>query len=312
MYQQPGIQTRRVTDKLADIRASVGDTRLIQFPSLTTGNTRIYAKAEWEQAGGSVKARAAFAIIEDALRTGKWTQGKRLLDASSGNTAIAYASIAGSLGMACTICLPSNASQERKDTLIRLGAELIYTSPLEGTEGAQKVAREMVAAKPETYYYADQYSNPNNWKAHYRGTAREILTQTRGKVTAFTAGLGTTGSFCGTVKGLREKLSSAAFVALQPDSPMHGLEGWKHLETADTPAIYQPHLQDELMLISTEEAYAMIKFIARKEGLLLSPSSAANLVGAQRLASRYTEGNIITLLPDSIERYGEVKRELLS
>ncbi len=232
-----------------------------------------------------------------------------MLDASSGNTAIAYATLLQPLGWKTTICLPANASMERKNILRNLGAELILTSPLEGTDGAQRVAKELSDAHPETYFYADQYSNAANWKAHYFHTAEEIWQQTQGSVTHFVSGLGTTGTFTGTGKRLKE-LGEIHLVALQPDQPLHPLEGWKHLDTARVPSIYDSQLADETRMIQTDQTFDFIRFMAKHEGLHLSPSSAANLQGAHQIAKEIKTGVIVTTLPDTLDRYGEIRNEI--
>ncbi|MFZ1675930.1 MAG: cysteine synthase family protein [Saprospiraceae bacterium] len=288
----------------------IGNTPLLLIKSLSTDRVRIWAKAEWEQPGGSVKARAAHAIISSAIKTGQLNRNISLLDASSGNTAIAYATLLHNLGWIPTICLPSNASSERKSLLTSLGVKLILTSPLEGTDGAQEVAKELYASNPGAYFYADQYSNEANWKAHYLTTAQEIWRQTNGKITHFVAGLGTTGTFTGTGRRLKE-LGDIKLIALQPNSPLHGLEGWKHLNTtAHTPAIYDPHLADETLEIDSDQAFKMIRFIADHEGLYISPSGAANLIGAIEVATGVSDGDIVTTIADTLERYKEVHKEI--
>lgn len=259
---------------------------------------QLFAKLEWQQLGQSVKARPAFQILKDALLSGQLHPGKRLLDASSGNTAIAYASIGAALGIAVTICLPENASSGRKHMLQSLGAEVIFTSPLEGTDGAQFTAKELASARPDRYFYADQYNNPNNWKAHYYSTAREVYHQSCGKLTHFVAGLGTSGTFTGTTRKLREVNPNIEFIALQPDSPMHGLEGWKHMETAQVPGIYDETLADRIDEVSTTSAIKWQQRFAQTEGMLLSLSAAANLAGAIQVAEAIDEGLIVTLFPD--------------
>lgn len=289
---------------------NIGGTPLADFASLSSEGVRVCAKLEWHQAGSSVKARAANQIIRAAQDSGKLREGITLLDASSGNTAIAYATLLQRLHLKATICLPSNASEKRISTLRSLGADLVLTSPFEGTEGAQAVARELFMEHPERFFYADQYSNPANWQAHHFGTGREILEQTGGKVTHFVAGLGTTGTFTGTTRRLKEYHPGIQAIALQPDSPMHGLEGWKHLATASMPKIYDDTLADACLEISSEEAYEMIRYIARHEGYLLSPSAAANLVGAVNVARQLDHGVVVTVLPDSLERYDEVSEHV--
>ena len=285
---------------------NIGDTPLVRFSSLSTDQVEVLGKLEWMQAGGSVKARAADQIIWLARENRLLRDGMALLDASSGNTAIAYATILKHMGLRTVICLPSNASAKRIRTLEALGAELVFTSPFEGTEGAQVEARKLYEEHQSSFFYADQYSNPANWQAHYQATAAEIIEQTDSKLTHFVAGLGTTGTFTGTVRRLKALDPSIRAIALQPDSPMHGLEGWKHLETASVPRIFDPTLEDARLEVASEDAYEMIRYIAHHEGYLISPSSAANLVGAHRVAQSLKSGKVVTILPDSLERYEEV------
>jgi len=287
----------------------VGNTPLLLIKSLSTDRIRIWGKAEWDQPGGSVKARAAHAIISKAIRSGQLHSRNSLLDASSGNTAIAYATLLKHLGWKPTICLPSNATTERKNILKALGAHLILTSPLEGTDGAQQVARDTFSSNPDKYYYADQYSNDANWQAHYLTTAEEIWNQTKGKITHFVAGLGTTGTFIGTGRRLKE-LGQVELVALQPDHPFHPLEGWKHLATAHHPKIYDDSLADQTLVIDSSGVFDMIRSIAVHEGLYISPSGAANLLGALEVASGIEDGDIVTTLADNLDRYHEVRKEI--
>jgi cysteine synthase B len=280
-------------------------TRLFNKPGVT-----IYAKKEWEQLSGSVKARAGYAIFKAAIENGSLTNQKTLLDATSGNTGIAYATIGHRLGVPVTLCLPENASPERKEILRSLGAEIIYTSRFEGTDGAQQVAKALAAEQPHAYFYADQYKNDNNWKAHYYYTAGEIFDALPG-ITHFVAGLGTTGTFTGTGRRLKELNPAIHLTSLQPDHPLHGLEGWKHLETAMVPAIYDSTLADENLEVGTEEAWAMVKAAYHYEQLLLSPSSAANLVGALRVAAKLEHGIVVTILPDNADKYNNIIKKLL-
>lgn len=273
-------------------------------------NVHIYAKKEWMQLSGSVKARAGYNIIRRAIEAGELTFDKTLLDATSGNTGIAYAHIARKLNINVALCLPENASRERKDILESLGVEIILTSRFEGTDGAQQVARTMAKENPGRYFYADQYKNNNNWKAHYYGTAIEIFEAVPG-ITHFIAGLGTTGTFIGTGRRLRELTPSIQLISLQPDFALHGLEGWKHLETAVVPEIYDPSVADANFPVSTEEAYRTLRETWHKEGLLLSPSAAANLAGTIRVAEQLEEGVLVTVLPDNGEKYGELIQRLL-
>jgi len=307
--------TTRPKSRKSDIDSvgkDIGNTPLLLIPALSSDTVKVYAKCEWDQLSGSVKARAAFSIIRNALDKGGLYPGKSLLDASSGNTAIAYGYIAKALGVDVTICLPRNASQRRIEMLNDLGVEIVYTSPFEGTEGAQQKARELFAADPDKYFYADQYSNEANWQAHYFGTAPEIIEQTQGLITHFVAGLGTTGTFIGTTKRLKEEIPHIKCVGLQPDSPMHIMEGWKHLETADVPRIYDVTAADVVQEVSSEDALEMIKRIDSAMGVRISPSSAANLVGAANLAKTIERGVIVTVLPDSIDRYKEIENELFN
>lgn len=298
-------------ESLDEIGNMIGNTPLMQIKkAFDKPGVTIYAKLEWRQLGQSVKSRPAFQIIKDAILAGDLGNGRKLLDATSGNTGIAYASICGRLGIPLTICLPSNASVERKSILKALGAELIYTSPLEGTDGAQAKARELYQKNPREYFYADQYNNENNWKAHYYGTAREIYHQTDGTITHFIAGLGTTGTFTGTGRKLREVNGDIRLIALQPETALHGLEGWKDLETAKVPGIYDSSVHDEVRSVSTGDAYEWLKIFAREEGILISPSAAANLAGAVKLAREITSGVIVTVFPDDATKYQEVINEL--
>jgi cysteine synthase B len=305
-------QKQALLEKAIALGDRVGNTPLHHFSAELTGNSRVklVGKMEWMQIGGSVKARAAYSIIRDAVETGRLTENTILLDATSGNTGIAYAAIAKELGIKVTLCMPSNASIERKQILTDLGVDIIYTSPLEGTDGSQQVARELAQENPDKYFYADQYKNENNWKAHYNTTAVEILNQVP-TITHFVAGMGTTGTFVGTGRRLREMDPSIKLIAFQPDSALHGLEGWKHLETAVVPKIYDPGVADEVIEVTTEEAYEMIVRVYETENLLLSPSSAANVAGALKVAATIAEGTIVTILPDNADKYSEVIKKLI-
>ncbi len=297
--------------KVFDLQAHVGHTPLYKITKLfSKSNVSIYAKQEWKQLGGSVKARAAYNIIRNAIENGQLSRNKILLDATSGNTGIAYATIAQQLNLKVALCLPENASEERKQILRMLGADIIYTSKFEGTDGAQEVARSLSKNFPFKYFYASQYTNENNWKAHYNTTAIEIFEELPA-ITHFVAGLGTTGTFVGTGRRLRTLNPNIKLISLQPDLPMHGLEGWKHLETAAVPAIYDPSLADETIQIDTNEAYEILKKTVAAEGMLISPSSAANLAGAIKVAQKIDRGNIVTILPDNADKYKDVIKQLL-
>jgi S-sulfo-L-cysteine synthase (O-acetyl-L-serine-dependent) len=286
----------------------VGNTPLLRFENLAPGlrHVQIFGKAEWLNPGGSVKDRAAFNIIESALRSGALRGGRRLLDATSGNTGIAYAMIGAARGVPVTLCVPENVSVERKRILAAYGAEIIWTDPLEGTDGAIRLARKLYEAEPEKYFYADQYSNDANWLAHYHGTALEIWSQTRGAITHFVAGLGTSGTFVGATRRLKELKPAIKAISVQPDSAFHGLEGLKHMPTALVPRIYDPSLADAMLEINTEAAYAMVKRMARTAGVLLGISGGAALAAAEKLAREVPSGEqavIVAVLPDSGDRY---------
>jgi S-sulfo-L-cysteine synthase (O-acetyl-L-serine-dependent) len=281
-------------------------TELFQHP-----NVKIYAKKEWMQLSGSVKARAAYYIVREAIEEGVLTRDKILLDATSGNTGIAYAHIAKRLNLRVTLCLPENASKERKEILRDLGVELVLTSRFEGTDGAQQVARALADENPDRYFYADQYKNENNWKAHYNTTALELF-EALPEITHFVAGLGTTGTFVGTGRRLRELNPDIQLISLQPDAVLHGLEGWKHLETAVVPEIYDPSVADVNYEVGTDEAYAVIREAYKKEGLLLSPSAAANLAGTVRIAKTLEKGVLVTVFPDNADKYSEIIQKLLA
>ena len=290
-----------------NLKERIGNTPLLRFDRLTSklDGVQVLAKAEWANPGGSVKDRAASNIVSDALLAGKLGGGKSLLDSTSGNTGIAYAMLGAAYGIPVTLCMPSNVSTERKRILKVYGAKIIYTDPGEGSDGAIRKARELAAAEPEKYYYADQYSNDANWRAHYsNGTADEIWRQTVGRVTHFTAMLGTSGTFVGTSRRLKELNPGIRCISLQPDSPFHGMEGTKHMETSIIPNIYDPSIADAELGIETEAAYTMARQLAREEGLLAGVSAAGALVGALRIAREAAAGAVIvTIFPDSGDKY---------
>jgi cysteine synthase B len=291
----------------AKLAERIGNTPLLRFER--TGRDfpgiQVLAKAEWANPGGSVKDRAACNIMEDALRSGRLVPGKVLLDSTSGNTGIAYAMLGAAYGIPVTLCMPSNVSTERKKLLRAYGATIVYTDPGEGSDGAIIEARRMASAEPEKYVYVDQYSNDANWRAHYRnGTGDEIWRQTDGQVTHFVAMLGTSGTFVGTSRRLKELSPSIRCISLQPDSPFHGIEGGKHMATSIVPNIYDPTIANRELGIRTEDAYGMLKHLAREEGLLVGVSSAAAMVGALEVAkSAPPDSVIVTVFPDSGERY---------
>ena len=291
----------------AHLKNVIGNTPLFHISRVfNKPGVNIYAKLEWMQLGGSVKSRPAFNIIKAALANGELHDGKVLLDASSGNTAISYAAIGAALGIDVTICLPENASKERIKILKAHGATLEFTSRFGGTDEAQERAKVLKQEFPDKYYYADQYNNPNNWMAHYHGTAIEIIEQTEGEISHAVIGLGTSGTAMGLGKRLKEYNSEIKLITLQPDVAMHNLEGWKHMETAIVPGIYDQGLADGNLEIDSEQALFMVKEIAQKEGLLVSPSSAANLLGAIEVAKEINSGTIVTVFPDSADKYSEI------
>ncbi len=287
------------------IRA-IGHTPLIRLRRVTRHlpeTVAVYVKAEHLNPGGSVKDRPALRMVLEGLQSGALREGRVLIDATSGNTGIAYAMLGAALGFPVTLAMPANASPERKRILKAYGAELILTDPMEGTDGAQRYVRELVQQEPERYFYPDQYNNDANWRAHYEGTGVEILEQTGGRVTHFVAGLGTTGTFVGVSRRLKAHNPAIRCYALQPDSPLHGLEGLKHLETAIVPGIYDPSLVDEHLTCSTEEAFEMTRRLAREEGLFVGPSSGANVAAALRIAEQLDRGVVVTVLCDTGARY---------
>lgn len=287
----------------------IGNTPLIDLSELTgRPEVRLFAKAEHANPGGSVKDRPALAMVLDAERRGLFREGRRLLDATSGNTGIAYAMIGAAMGVPVTLALPGSASPERKKILRAYGAELRITDPMAGSDGAILEARRLVAEAPERWAYLDQYSNPENWRAHYRTTGPEIWEQTQGAVTHFVTGLGTSGTFMGVGRFLREKSLREArpevrLISVEPDSPFHGMEGMKHMASAIVPPIYDPALADEAMELPTEEAYRMVKRLARETGLLVGISSGGNVAAALKVAAGLRSGTLVTVLCDGADKY---------
>jgi cysteine synthase B len=287
----------------------IGNTPLVRLERIAAHlpGIQILGKAEWANPGGSVKDRAASSIVAAALKQGKLGHGQHLLDATSGNTGIAYAMLGAAMNFPVTLCVPSNVSPERKRILSAYGASVVWTDPNDGSDGAIRKARELAAAEPEKYYYADQYGNDANWQAHYRGTANEIWEQTAGQITHFVAGLGTSGTFVGTTRRLKEWNPQIQCISMQPDSPFNGLEGLKHMATAIVPSIYDPALADRNVEVETEAAYAMAKRLARTEGLLVGVSAAAAVAACLRIAeeeaAREKEAVIVTILCDSADKY---------
>jgi len=288
--------------------ALIGNTPLLRLERIAREfpNVQLLGKAEWYNPGGSVKDRAAFNIVSEARRSGKFPSGKTLLDSTSGNTGIAYAMIGAAEGFPVTLCMPENVSPERKRILFAYGADIVYTPADEGSDGAIRVAREMHAKESDKYYYADQYSNDANWKAHYYGTAEEIWGQTEGRISHFISMMGTSGTFMGTSRRLKELNPQVRCISLQPDSPFHGIEGAKHMASAIVPKIYDASLADQDIGISTEESYQIAIRASHEEGLLIGISSGAAIAGGLKIARHIPKGEeavIVVILPDSGDKY---------
>jgi len=288
----------------------IGNTPLLRLDAVTRDlqGVTLLGKAEWYNPGGSVKDRAAASIVAEAGRRGLLYPGRILLDATSGNTGIAYAMLGAAEGFPVTLCMPENVSRERKQIVQGYGANIIYTDPADGSDGAIRMARQLAAEHPDTYFYADQYSNDANWKAHYFMTANEIWQQTQGRVTHFVSMLGTSGTFVGTTRRLKELNPAIKCISLQPDSSFHGIEGAKHMASAIVPKIYDPTIADQNLEISTEDAYAMARRLSRSAGLLVGISAAAAVVGCLKIARelplhREQEAVIVTILCDSGDKY---------
>jgi cysteine synthase B len=297
-----GSLTTRAAESVIELIGKTPLVRLRHFEREVPG-VELYAKAEWQNPGGSVKDRAALRMITDGEASGRLKPGQTIVDATSGNTGIAYAMVAAARGYQVKLFLPENASPERKLILRAFGAELVLTSPLEGTDGAIREVRSVVSAEPQKYFYPDQYSNDSNWRAHYDGTGPEIIEQSGGRLTHFVAGLGTSGTFIGVGRALRRFNPAIKLISFQPDSPFHGLEGLKHMPTALVPAIYDSSLADENLGISTEDAHQFVRRLAREEGLLVGISSGAALAAALQVARKVEHGVVVTVFPDGAEKY---------
>jgi cysteine synthase B len=283
----------------------IGNTPLLRVGRLggIPPGVEIWAKAEWFNPGGSVKDRPILRMIEEAERGGRLTPERILLDSTSGNAGIAYAMIGAAKGYRVELVVPQNVSEERKHIIRAYGAQIVYSDPLEGSDGAIVLARARLAADPDRYVLLDQYNNPANWHAHYEGTAAEILDQTAGRLTHFVAGLGTSGTVMGVGRRLRESSPGVQIVAVEPDGPLHGLEGLKHMASSITPGIYEPAIHHRVMPVRTEDAYAMTRRLAAGEGWLVGPSAGAAMSAALRLAHEVGEGLIVVVLPDGGDRY---------
>jgi cysteine synthase B len=295
----PGLA--RTVPSIVDL---IGNTPLIRLQNFEAGlrNVELWAKAEWRNPGGSVKDRGAARMVLEGERSGALAGDKILLDATSGNTGIAYAMLGAAKGFRVRLCVPANVTPERKRILKAFGAEVIFTDPMQGSDGAILRAKALYAENPDTYFYPDQYNNPANWRAHYDTTAPELLEQTNGRITHFVCGLGTSGTFIGAGRRLREAKPGISLVSVQPDSPLHGLEGLKHMATAIVPGIYDPTLADEDLGVSTEDAFRLTRELAR-QGLFVGISSGANLAGALHVARRTSDAVVVVIFPDGAEKY---------
>ncbi len=299
----PAVAERLIQSTLLD---RIGNTPLLEIRLARRGEVRVFAKAEFFNPGGSVKDRPALNMIRKGEQNGQLVPGKTLLDSTSGNTGIAYAMICAAKGYPVKLCLPANASPERKQILRAYGAELVLTDPGEGSDGAFRVCQGIYEQDPETYFYPDQYSNPANWQAHYETTGPEIIEQTAGRITHFVTALGTTGTFTGVTRRLRHDLPEVRCISVQPASPLHGLEGTKHMPTSIKPGIYDPTLADDNLWIETEDAYTTARRLAH-EGLLVGISAAANVLAATRVAEEVSKegrsGMVVTILCDGGQKY---------
>jgi len=303
--ERPAVEPPLIASHPVGLLDLVGNTPLVRLRRIVPHNPKveIYAKAEWANPGGSVKDRPAKNMLLAGERSGELRPGKVILDATSGNTGIAYAMLGAAMGYEVHLCLPLNANEERKQLLKAYGAHLILTDPRQSSDGAILKARAIYAADPERYFYPDQYNNPANWQAHYETTAPEIWKQTQGRITHFVAGLGTSGTFMGVGRRLRELNPTVRLISFQPDSPFHGLEGMKYMPTSIVPGIYDPSLADENREVGTEAAHAMVRRLAREEGVLVGISAAAAMVCSLKLAEELDEGVIVTIFCDSGTRY---------
>ncbi|MGA2182697.1 MAG: cysteine synthase family protein [Bryobacteraceae bacterium] len=298
-----------ITPRATSLLAQIGGTPLLRLDRIAADlpGVELYGKAEYFNPGGSVKDRAALNMILDGERSGRLRPDRIILDATSGNTGIAYAMIAAARGYRVRLCLPANASEERKRMLRAYGAEMILTDPAEGSDGAIRKCRAIYEADPDIYFYPDQYGNPANWKAHFETTGAEIVEQTGGRITHFVTSMGTSGTFMGVSRRLKRDIAGVECISAQPSSGFHGLEGLKHMPTAIVPAIYDPELADDNVWVETEDAYAMVRRMAREEGILVGISSGANLVAARAVARRVVERGeeavIVTMICDNADKY---------
>jgi S-sulfo-L-cysteine synthase (O-acetyl-L-serine-dependent) len=299
-------ETRVKSSPAGSLADCVGNTPLISLRRITAAlpaDVQVFAKAEWFNPGGSVKDRPALNILRSALASGALAPGKRLLDSTSGNMGIAYATLGASMGIPITLTMPGNASPERMSILKALGAEVVLTDPLEGSDGSRVVAQQMAAENPDLYFYANQYDNSANWQAHYQTTGPEIVAQTDGRITHFVAGLGTSGTITGMGRYFREHQPAVKVIAFQPDASFHGLEGLKHMPSAILPGIYDPSLAHELLEIGTEGSRSMVRRLAQEEGLFVGISSGAAALAALQVAAQLKTGVVVTVFPDAGYKY---------
>jgi cysteine synthase B len=291
----------RTGSRVADL---IGGTPLVRIPTLEPRHgVEVHAKAEWKNPGGSIKDRAAARMLAEGIKNGALRPGLTILDATSGNTGIAYAMLGAALGYRVLLCVPGNIGPERRRILSAYGAQLIVTDPMDGSDGAIREARRLYELNPHRYFYPDQYNNDANWRAHYDRTAPEIWEQTAGRVTHFVAGLGTSGTFVGVARRLKALNPRVRAISVQPDSPLHAIEGLKHMPTAIVPGIYDPNLADEELQVRSEDAFEMVRRIAATEGLLVGVSAGAALVAARQVAATLASGTVVTVLPDGGDRY---------
>lgn len=302
-------RTRQLQLKSLDnegLEAQVGNTPLVRLARVTAtlpADVQVWAKAEWFNPSGSIKDRAAANVLRSAIANGVLGDGRRLLDSTSGNMGIAYATFGAAMGIPVTLCVPASAGRERITMLKALGAEVVLTDPSEGSDGALLEARRMAASDPERYWYANQYDNPANWQAHYLTTGPEVLSQTNGRITHLVAGVGTSGTLMGTGRFLREHAPDVQIIAVEPDEAFHGLEGLKHMPSAIKPKIFDPTFADRMLEVSTEEAHDLVRRLAREEGLFVGVSSAAAAAAGLKVASELTDGCIVAIFPDSGLKY---------
>jgi len=298
-----------VTRRLASVVDAVGNTPLLRLRHVAkdTPDVEVWAKLEFANPGGSVKDRAALRMIQDALKDGRLTPGKTLIDSTSGNTGVAYSLFGAAMGIPVRLVIPSNVSQARKDIVRAFGTEIVFSDPMEGSDGAIRLARELVAKEPDRYFYPDQYSNPGNPNAHYDGTAVEILAALGDRLTHFVAGLGTTGTMMGCARRLKEQSRPIECVAVEPDEALHGLEGLKHLPSSLVPAIYDASLHDRILRVTTEDGWDMADRLAREEGLHVGHSSGASVFAALQIAADVQKGGgrgcVVAIVCDRGDRY---------